>query len=96
MILPSWTQTYTCVSAAAFISALNVGLSCSILCINRQLYRIASVASVNLSAKQVSTFTAERSASPFKKSPFQKRRDLYIDLAIGLGIPIVHAGLRES
>ena len=63
-------------AATQFILATTVAIPAASLCINRRLYRIASVQSV----------TTTRA---------QKRRDNMVDLAIGIGLPILVLILRE-
>jgi pheromone a factor receptor len=57
-------------------AALNVAVPAASLCINRRLYKIATIKTVTVTASE-------------------KRRNVMIDLLIGIGIPIVQMITRE-
>ncbi|KAH7911860.1 pheromone A receptor-domain-containing protein [Hygrophoropsis aurantiaca] len=64
-----------CDISSRFIIGSAVAIPASSLCINRRLYKIASVSTV-------------------MKSRAERRRDVLVDLSIGLGIPIVEMALQ--
>ncbi|EIN05683.1 STE3-domain-containing protein, partial [Punctularia strigosozonata HHB-11173 SS5] len=67
---PTW-----CEITSHIIVAASVAIPAASLCINRRLYRIASISNVLVTKEQ-------------------KRRDVYIDLAIGLGIPLIQLPMQ--
>jgi len=66
----NWAPVWCDISSRVYV-AINVGIPTASLCINRRLYKIASV----------TTSTVPRR---------ERRRAIAVDLAIGLGVPVLH------
>jgi pheromone a factor receptor len=77
--------------ASKLIIGFNAALPCASLCIQRRLYNITRVAKVGQTPEQVRSFHLRATLLTITG---QRRRDIYIDLSIGLGFPCLMMALR--
>jgi hypothetical protein len=88
----AYTDSLTNTPASRLTIGIAVALPAASLCINRRLYKIASLQFVSMTREQVCRICVCASHSLDMNS--QKQRDAFVDLCIGLGIPIVQMALR--
>lgn len=65
----------------------SIGYEASILCITRQLWKLSKAEAVIITKSQVCL--PRLATTTLLNNRFQKRRDLIIDLCIGVGVPIL-------
>lgn len=93
----NWAPIYCDIATKIMIGAA-VGVVAATLCINRRLYYIVSIKSVMRTVAEVSSLSLLSSTLLWcwdGITLWQKRREVLVDLAIGVGIPIIVMILRE-
>jgi len=79
--------------ATKLIVGFSVALPCASLCINRRLFQIATVSQVMSTRAEVRISPTQQKSIP--NFFLQKLRAVFIDIAIGVGIPILIMALRR-
>jgi pheromone a factor receptor len=82
------------IAATRILVGAAVAIPAASLCINRRLYHIACVKSVTHSRAEVrSRYFASHSVNNIPRR--QRRRAIMVDLAIGIGLPVLEMILRK-